>query len=151
MNKDENSGIDLDPGKKIDRETAEKEFINYCESNDFEHDESKMNDEEVESFKDIKEKFIKACIEGRVEVDGRNLTYTISKFSAEGYRNEKVTIKRPLGSAFSAMDSFKDKENIKKLHGFVSAMTGKDVSYFTKIDIIDWKYFNAIAQLFLAL
>jgi hypothetical protein len=49
------------------------------------------------------------------------------------------------------MDSFKEKESIHKLHGFISAMTGEEVKNFSKIDIVDWKFFNAIASLFLAL
>ncbi len=110
-----------------------------------------MNDEERESFSDIKNRFIQNCMEGRVEVDGTTVTYTVSNFSAEGFKGETVKITRPNGAAFSAMDSFKDRENVHKLHGFMSAMTGKDVKYFSKIDIVDWKFFNAIATLFLSL
>ena len=139
------------PAKKIDKETAGNEFIRYCDSNRIEHNEDEMNEEELESFNDIKNRFIKACTEGRVEVDGRNIKYTLSEFSPEGFRAEVVTIKRPGGNAFSAGDSFKEKESIKKLQGFMSAQTGKDVSYFTKVDIVDWKFFNAIASLFLSL
>jgi hypothetical protein len=139
------------PEKKIDRETAENEFIRYCDSNGIEHNEDELNEEELELFKDIKKRFIKACTEGRVEVDGRNLKYTLSEFSPEGFKGEVVTIKRPGGNAFSAGDSFKEKESIKRLQGFLSAQTGKDVSYFTKIDVLDWKFFNAIASLFLSL
>jgi len=137
--------------EKIDKDTAEKEFIMFCDNNRITYDESQMNDEEVESFKDIKKRFIEACQEGRVEVNGRDIKYTISDFSPEGFKGEVVTIKRPGGSAFSAMDSFKDKESIKKLHGFFSAQTGKDVSYFTKIDALDWKFLEAISKLFLSL
>jgi len=136
---------------KIDRETAEAEFTNYCDNNGIAHDESELNDDEIGTFKDIKRRFIEACTEGRVEVDGRSLKYIISKYSPEGFRGEKITIKRPNGSSFQSQDSFKEKESIRRLHGFLSAQTGKDVSYFTKIDILDWKFFNAIAQLFLSL
>ena len=139
------------PGNKIDRETAEAEFIRYCEINEFLHDELAMEDDEKESFSDIKQRFIRACMSGRVEVDGNSLKYTLSKFSPEGFRGESVTIQRPIGNAFSAMDSFKDRESIHKLHGFMSAMTGKEVKYFSKIDISDWKFFQAISQLFLSL
>jgi hypothetical protein len=139
------------PGNKIDRETAEAEFIRYCEMNEFLHDESAMEDDERESFGDIKQRFIRACMNGRVEVDGNSLKYTLSKFSPEGFRGETVTIQRPIGNAFSAMDSFKDRENVHRLHGFISAMTGKEVKYFSKIDVSDWKFFSAIANLFLSL
>jgi hypothetical protein len=138
------------PGKfKIDRETAEKEFIRYCDSNEIEHGESAMSDEEKESFNEIKERFIRCCQEGRVEVDGTSVKYTVSAFSEKGFSGDIVIIKRPIGQAFSAMDGFK--ESVHKLHGFMSSMTGKDVKYFSKIDIADWKFFNAIASLFLSL
>jgi hypothetical protein len=136
---------------KIDRETAEAEFSRYCENNGIENDESAMNDEERDSFAGIKKRFIDCCMEGRVEVDGTSVKYTISKFSEQGFSGETITIKRPTGNAFSSMDSFKDRENVHKLHGYMSAITGKDVKYFSKIDISDWNFFNAIALLFLSL
>lgn len=139
------------PGEKISRELAEKEFNTFCDNNGIEHDESVLDTDDIETFKEIKKQFLAACIKGRVEVDGRDLKYTISEYSPDGFKGEVVTIKRPKGSAFSAMDSSKDREGIKKLHQFISAQTGKDVSYFTKIDVLDWKFFQAISQLFLSL
>jgi hypothetical protein len=136
---------------KIDFKTAEAEFMHYCESNDFETDETEMNDNEKESFAGIKRRFIKCCREGRVEVDGMNLKYTISKLSPEGFAGDVVTIKRPGGNAFAGMDNFKDRESVHKLHGFMSAMTGKEIKYFSKIDIADWKFFEAVSSLFLSL
>jgi hypothetical protein len=136
---------------KIDFETAEAEFTRYCESNDFETDETAMNDDEKESFAGIKKRFIKCCREGRVEVDGMNLKYTVSKLSPEGFANDIVTIKRPGGHAFAGMDNFKERESVHKLHGFMSAMTGKEVKYFSKLDIADWKFFQAVSSLFLSL
>jgi hypothetical protein len=136
---------------KIDLETAEAEFMRYCESNDFEIDETAMNDNEKESFADIKRRFIKCCREGRVEVDGMNLKYTVSKLSPEGFAGDVVTIKRPGGNAFVGMDSFKDRESVHKLHGIMSAMTGKEIKYFSKLDIADWKFFQAVSSLFLSL
>jgi hypothetical protein len=80
-----------------------------------------------------------------------NLKYTVSKLSPEGYAGDIVTITRPGGNAFAGMDNFKDRESIHKLHGFMSAMTGKEVKYFSKLDIADWKFFQAVSSLFLSL
>jgi hypothetical protein len=135
----------------IDRVTAEKEFIRYCESNEIEYDEAALNDEEKESFKDIKQRFLKACIAGRVEVDGILLKYTISHFSPEGFKGEVLTIKRAAGHAFSEMDNFKERENVHKLLAYISAMTGKEIKYFSKLDSLDWKFLSSIASLFLSL
>jgi hypothetical protein len=139
------------PGKKIDRETAESEFIRYCENNGIEHEETAMNDEEKDTFSDIKKRFIDNCTDGRVEVDGTSLKFTLSNFSPENFKGETIIIKRPSGNAFTAMDGWKEKESVHKLLGFMSAMTGKEVKYFSKIDIVDWKFFNSIATLFLSL
>jgi len=144
----------VDAGKdqpKIDPETAEMEFVRFCENNEIEHDESKMTDEEKETFGEIKKRIIKACMKGRVETDGTSMVYTISDFSPSGFKGEKITIKRPQGNAYSAMDSYRERENVGRLHGFVSAMTGKDIRFFSKIDVSDWKFFNSVAQLFLSL
>ena len=134
---------------KVDRETAVSEFEKYCEVNEIDYDESAMSDEELEGFNPLKERFVKACMDGRVEVDGTEIKYTISQFSNKN-GGDVVTIKRPCGKAFIAMDGGSDKQSIRKLQSFCSAMTGKEVSYFTSMDIKDWKFFQGIATLFLA-
>ena len=134
---------------KIDRETAVAEFERFCEANRINYDESGMTTEDAEAFEPLKERFIKTCMDGRVEVDGRNLCYTISDLS-EDFSGEVVMIKRPKGHAFMAMDNYSDKQSVHKLQGFVSAMTGKDVKYFSKIDRSDWLFFRDIATLFLS-
>lgn len=136
---------------KIDKETAEKEFNTFCENNGIEYDMAAMNEDEADSFKDIKNRFVKACMAGRVEVDGRSIKYTISNFSPDGFKGNVVTINRPAGQSFSAMDDFKDNQGQKRTMAFCSAMTGKDVKYFSKIDIIDYRFFSDAATLFLSL
>ena len=151
MNEDKTGVATAAPGSKIDRETAEAEFFRYCDNNEIEYDESSMNEDEKDSFDDIKKTFVKACMAGRVEVDGTSLKYTLSKFSAESVRNKPIILKRPGGNAFSSMDGFKERENVKKLHAFMSAMTGQDLKYFTLVDALDWKFFSGMATLFLSL
>jgi hypothetical protein len=137
-------------GNKIDRETAESEFVLFCDNNEIEHDEVAMNDDEKESFNIIKRSFVKACMSGRAEVDGTSIKYTISKFAPEGFRGDVLTLKRPGGHAFSAMDGYSDAKNVARLVACMSAMTGKDTKYFSKIDGLDWKFIRDIANLFLA-
>ena len=139
------------PGKKIDRETAEAEFNLFCDNNRIEREESAMNDDEKKSFKEHKRRFVLACMDGRAEVDGTSVKYKISDFSPEGFKGEIVIAKRPGGNAFSAMDGYKEEQSVHKLLGFFSAMTGKDTKYFSKIDIIDWKFFDSVSALFLSL
>jgi len=138
-------------GNKIDRETAENEFNTFCENNEIEHDETAMDEDELKVFSEIKRRFIKFCMAGRIEVDGTSIKYTISNFSPENFRGEIVLIKRPGGQAFSAMDGYKDERGISRLLSYMSAMTGKEIKYFSKIDGSDWKFISGIATLFLSL
>ena len=136
---------------KIDKETAEAEFDLFCDNNEIEHDEAAMNDDEKDSFSAIKKRFIKACMAGRVEVEGTSLKYTVSSFAPEGFAGNVLTIKRPGGHAFAAMDGFKDDRSISKQIAFMSAMTGREMKYFSKIDGSDWKFIQDISTLFLSL
>jgi hypothetical protein len=134
---------------KIDRETAEAEFVSFCETNDIDCDMDGMTDEEKADFEPIKRRFITACMRGRVIVDGGKIIYTPSDFTVKEFRNP-VEIKRPNGHAFMAMDGYKDTQSIHKLHGFLSAMTGQETKYFSKIDHSDWLFFRGISTLFLS-
>ena len=133
---------------KIDRETAKSEFASYCEENDIDCNMDAMTDEEKADFKPIMDRFIKACMRGRVEADGVNLKYTISHFSKD-FSGNVITIKRPDGHAFIGMDGYKETQSVHRMNGFLSAMTGQEVVFFTKIDRADWLFFRDIATLFL--
>lgn len=134
---------------KIDPKTAETEFVRYCEANDIDCDMSGMKEEDREGFEPIKNRFIKACKQGRVSVDGTNLKYIISDFSPDGFKGKEVTIKRTSGHAFMGMDGYKDTQAIHKMNGFLSAMTGQETAFFAKLDGADWMFFRDIATLFL--
>jgi hypothetical protein len=134
---------------KIDKETAEAEFASFCEANDIDCDVDGMTDDDQEDFKPIKRRFINACREGRVVVDGRKIIYTVSEYSAKEFQGT-VEIKRPDGHAFIAMDGYKETQSVHKLQGFVASMAGKEVKYFSKLDVSDWLFFRDMATLFLS-
>jgi hypothetical protein len=135
---------------KIDKKTAEAEFVSFCEVNDIDCDTDGMDDDDKKSFEPIKRCFIKACMQGRVIVDGRKIVYTPSDFTVKEFR-DPVEIERPDGHAFIAMDGYKETQAIHRLNGFVSAMIGKETKYFSKIDSNDWLFFRGIATLFLSI
>jgi len=150
MNEDENKTAEGEKEKPvIDRQTAEKEFDAYCEANDIDHDIDAMTDDEKKDFEPLKKRFVKACMQGRVKVDGTDLIYTVSKFSKPGFAGKEITVKRSGGQSFIGMDGFKDTQTVHKMNGFLSAMTGQEISYFAKIDGKDWQFFRDIATLFL--
>jgi hypothetical protein len=134
---------------KIDKETAEAEFTAFCGANDIDYDEDGMTNEDKADFEPIKRRFVTACMRGRVTVDGGKIIYTPSNFTVKEFR-DPVEIKRPDGHAFIAMDGYKEEQSIHKLHGFMSAMTGQETKYFSKIDGSDWLFFRDVASLFLS-
>jgi hypothetical protein len=133
---------------KIDKETAEAEFVAFCEANDIDCDMDGMTDDEKSDFEPIKKRFVKACMQGRLVVDGLVLKYTPSEFTKMEFRGT-VEIKRPDGHAFMAMDGYKETQSAHKLQGFTSSMTGQEVKYFSKIDAKDWMFYRDMATLFL--
>lgn len=96
-------------------------------------------------------KLIKAIQKGRLVLTGDNeFEYTISEKSPAGYAGKKLLITAPGGAAYMAMDKFKDQEGFHKTAAFLSATTGQDVAFFSKIHNIDFKVLNAVASFFMA-
>jgi tRNA(Ile)-lysidine synthase TilS/MesJ len=126
---------------------AEQEFKNYCEANGFEHDECAMNNDERDDFLKIKKRFMKAIEEKRLVVDGVKLVYTISGFSESA--GQKLTVSRPIGKDFLAMDGFKDTQQIQKFNAFIASIAKTEKSFIARLDIVDRQFLQDIATLFL--
>jgi hypothetical protein len=137
--KDESAGTGID--------FAEQEFINYCEANEIDHDEGVMDDDDRKAFKKIKGRFMKAVNEKRLVVDGTKLIYTVSRFSDTA--GEKLTISRPRGRDFIAMDGFKDTQQMQKFNAFISSTAGKEKSYVSRLDVLDRQLLQDIGMLFI--
>lgn len=82
--------------------------------------------------------------------DEGEFVYTVSEKSPAGFAGEKITFKTPTGSAYMAMDNYKDTQSVHKLMAFASAMTGKDVPWFSKLSNQDYKVVQNIASFFIA-
>lgn len=96
-------------------------------------------------------RLIKAIQKGRLVLTGDNdFEYTISEKSPAGYAGKKLLLKSPGGMAWMAMDKYKDQEGFHKTAAFLSAITGQDVAFFSKINNIDVKVLNVIASFFMA-
>lgn len=136
---------------KISKEVAEKEFYNYCDANCIDYDESAMDEDDAKNFSKAKKKFIAACMEGRVIVDGRKLTYIVSELS-ENQKGDKIEIMPLKGKGMIAVSGSMGKNSnpIMQLYALLSSVTGKDVSYFGELSYKDLKFFDGIAMLFLA-
>lgn len=135
---------------KIDYDTAAKDFENWCDANDIDYDVAGMNAEDKEDFEPLKERIIKEIRKGSAIIDGENIEYTLSNKYEGKMSGMKVKIQHPTGAVFTGMDGYKDTQKMHQLHGSMSAMTGLDVGVFAKMRIRDWKFFQAVLQLFLS-
>ena len=135
----------------MSEELAENEFSRWAEENDINTDVGEMNEDEKKSFGGMKKKIVKSIASGQTVVnDGGSLEVTLGKSNPEGYAGNVLTFKAPSAQAYLGIDNFKDNQNIHKMVAVMSAMTGKDISYFSKICIKDFKLFIVIATFFLA-
>ena len=62
-----------------------------------------------------------------------------------------MKIGAPSGAIYSGMDGYKETQNVHRLNGAMSAMTGLDVGIFPKLDLRDYSFFKAVVQLFLSI
>lgn len=82
--------------------------------------------------------------------DNCDFEYVISSKSPEGYAGEKLTVVNPNGAAYMAMDKFKEQEGVHKTLAVASAITGQDISWFSKIANNDYKVVTTIVGFFIA-
>ena len=137
---------------KISKEVANKDFESWADALGIEYDIDGMNAEEKADFERIKAPIIKAIVDGRCVVDGNVLEYTIkSCVAAEGLAGRNVKIGVPSGAIYTGMDGYKETQNVHRLNGAMSAMTGLDVGIFPKLDLRDYSFFKAVVQLFLSI
>lgn len=135
---------------KIDKESAELEFLNFCKMWEIDSDIEDMNEDDRDSFNLQKSKIIRSIQRGRLVVkeDNEALDYTFAKPDVSGV--ETLEIRRPKGAALISMDRYKEGQGVHKTYSVLGYMTGKDTSFFSRIDGIDLKIFMAIVTLFLA-
>ena len=135
--------------EKMTKEQAEKEFISWCEDNDIECDEEEMTEDVLTAFLSAKKSFVKYMRRGTLVLDGIKLVYEISQFSPEGFKGEKLEINRPSGNIWLAMDGRKDSDKMHRMQNAISALTGKDTGWISKLDAKDWSFLMSVTSLFL--
>lgn len=136
--------------EKVTKEIAENEFLQWCEENDLETDEAGMSEDQKTVFTAVKSKFIKLIQKGRLVVDGSTFELTLSKFAPEGIAGTTVSVSHPTGSMWIGMDGRKQNEQMHKTQQAMSALTGKDTGWLSKIDAKDWGFLAEVVGLFLS-
>jgi hypothetical protein len=135
------------PGAGNEPSFEEQEFYNWCDANDIDRAVDGMDDDDRKAFQKIKGHFVKAVNEKRLIVEGTKVLYTISRFSETA--GEVITISRPRGKDFIAMDGFKDSQQMQKFNAFISSIAGKEKSYTARLDVLDRQLLQDIGTLFL--
>ena len=133
----------------MSEELAMKEIERWADENDIDLYVNASNGEKL--LDATAPKLIKAICRGTLIVnDDGDFEYTISDRSPEGFAGTRLTIKTPTGAAYMALDSFKEHQGVHRTFAILSAMTGKDVSWFAKLSNIDYKILNFITSFFIA-
>lgn len=136
----------------IDYETAEEEFNNFCDAWELDNEESVMSENDKTDFKRLKNQIIKAIRKGRLCMkEDETLEYIISeKTKNEKKSGQNLTIRRPSGETYLAMDKYKEGQGVHKFNAVLANMSGHAPAYFSDFDGIDLKPLQAIVTLFLA-
>ena len=134
---------------EMSEELAREDLEKWADANDIDLFATGPNGEKILDAGAAK--LIKAIQKGRlVLTDDNEFEYTISEKSPKGYAGEKLLIKAPSGAAYMAMDRFKEQEGFHKTAALLSATTGQDVAFFSKIHNTDFKVLNTVASFFIA-
>lgn len=136
---------------KVSEDIAEKDFKDWCEANEIDCDMDMMNEEEKKDFEPLKKRIVKAIMEGRCVVEDNVISYTLGTYESTKLSGKEIKINSPTGKLFLGTDGYKDTQNVHKLHGAMSALTGLDVGFFGLMNIKDWKFFQSVLQLFLSI
>lgn len=133
----------------ISEDLAMKEIERWAEENDI---DLYVKTPSGESLLDASvPKLVKAIKNGSLVLNENcEFEYTISNKSPAGFAGEKIILKTPTGAAYMAMDSYKDNQGVHKTMAIMSAITGKDVSWFAKLSNNDYKIVNFIVSFFTA-
>lgn len=134
---------------EMSEELAMEEVRRWAEMNDI--DLTVRNADGVQVMDAAVPKLAAQVRGGRLALnDDGEFVYTVSGKSPAGFAGEKITFRPPTGAAYMAMDGYKDTQTVHKLMAFASAMTGKDVSWFSKLSNQDYKVVNNIVNFFIA-
>lgn len=137
--------------EKIDNETAELIFSQFCEDWDIDIDDSDMDEDSKVDFQKYKKTIIRKIKEGSLIYDESDETfnYTLKKSLSDGTNGGNITIKRSSGASSIGMDKYKENESMHKTFAKMANMIDKPVQFISRMDDIDIKILQAVFILFL--
>lgn len=136
---------------KVDKETAEQDFLRMCESRDVETDTEDWTDEDVKEFDELRSVLVRAIQKGHLSVDedGSPTVQFRKPFTVGEKRYECMTFGEPMMSHFAAGDKYM-KEQTKRSLAIQAAMCGTSLAACESMGMADGKLAQKVVQLFLA-
>ena len=134
------------PGKSVvDNETAELEFERFCEAMDLDTDPSVMDEEDRKSFEQVKRRFVRAVVSGKLEVSEKGEPV----LKPETGNVDEIIFYEPDGAAYMELDRAKKGQNVRGMHYIMSAITKQPEKEFARLKNRDYKICQAVVNLFL--
>ena len=133
----------------LDQETAESEFLKWCDLLELDCEESQMDEDDLLEFGKIKKSFIFAFRKGRLSLTEDDELSLRLKKPIEG--NEYLVFPSDFNSSsFVMMDRTKAKESMKKIFSFLGGWAKIDPKSIHNMQAIDTKLCLSIVTLFLS-
>lgn len=128
------------------RDVAEKEFEDFCEEMDLDHDVAAMNEEDAKGFAELKETIIRALMGGRLCFNENS--EPVLKAARSNIANPLV-FREPSGADYMAMDRQKSGKDVSKMISLMDSVTKSTPGTCSKLKGKEFKIAQAIMQLFM--
>ena len=131
---------------KVDKETALADFDRFTSTMDLDVETDDMDQDDLQSFEDVKAKVVKALMAGTLVVDDKGQPCYTPTGMPDANR---IVFYEPTGASLMAMDQRKESQNVGKMMVLMGDITKTTANVFTAMPMRDLKVCQAITTLFL--
>lgn len=115
-----------------------------CEANRIDHDESKLNEEELAEWRDIRGKLVQDICRGQLVIDAEGRPI----YTPEG--GKPFTFNPATGATFMALETYGKGKDVSNSVAAMQELTGTNKGDFSRLPARDFHACQRIARLFLA-
>ena len=130
-------------------EVAEQEFERFAEGMGLDFDESSMNEESVEGFRENRRVFLKAVREGALIVNENDEAVYTPQRPLSKYQ-DPITFHEPTGATFKAVDGKKKNNDVEKTYAAMGQLAKLPPVTFVGLAGKDFKVCLAVFTLLTA-
>ena len=140
------ASVTADAGRKIDKETAEREFDRFTEAMDLDMSLIGLSTEDKADLESARGMVVTAIGRGSLVInDAGEPVFTPQGSNA----TDPITFHEPTGASLMDMDKAKKTADIRKTYLVLGNLTGRDLSYYSALKMRDLKVCLAVLTLFL--